>query len=262
MKFKTILLEKEEGIGIISLNRPERRNAINQTITQELVRALDDVAEDEAVKVVIITGKGEVFCAGGDIKGHPSLFTDDSVLRDALIKESQDTVLKIHRMNKIVIAAINGIAGGAGLDLAMNCDLRIASETATFAEFFVKQGVASDWGGSYFLPKLVGIGKALEMLLTGDSIDAQEALRLGLVNYLAPQDKVLDEAKALARRLADGPLATQRFIKRAFYAALHADYETTLDRERHDQVILIGTQDVQEAIKAFREKRKPVFKGK
>ncbi|MBW1803108.1 MAG: enoyl-CoA hydratase/isomerase family protein [Deltaproteobacteria bacterium] len=255
-------MDKEEGVATISLNRPERYNALNRDILLELNKALDDVSGDETINAVIITGKGKAFCAGGDIQGHPAFETQDDLELDALISEAQAVIPKIHRMEKVVIAAINGIAGGAGLDMALACDLRIASETATFAEFYIKAGMMSDFGGSYFLTKYMSLGKALEMLLTGDIIDAEEALHLGLVNHVVPHHKVLDKALSLARRFANGPIAAQRLMKKTFYASLNTDLETALEMERRGQNILIGTQDCREAIQAFKEKRNPVFKGK
>ncbi|MFC1822899.1 enoyl-CoA hydratase/isomerase family protein [Thermodesulfobacteriota bacterium] len=262
MAKKNVLIKKEKGVATLTLNRPESLNAVNHPLILELAEALEKVGKDESVKAVIITGKGKAFCAGGDLERHPSLSTKDNMYRYELVTKTQEVPLNIYNMPKPVIAAINGVVGGAGLDLALACDLRIASDDVTFAEFFVRVGLMSDWGGSYFLPRLIGLGKALEMLLTGDTIDAAEAHRIGLVNRIVPKEKVMVEAKALAQRFAKGPTKAYRFIKQAVYGNLTNDLEKSLEIERYGQGLLIGTDDVQGAIKAFKAKRKPTFKGK
>lgn len=259
---EVVLLDKQNGVATITLNRAEQMNGLNVPMVSELVTALNGVAEDDAVKAVIITGKGKAFCAGGDVANHPTLSSPDPMDRYDRILEAHEVPLTIHHMPKPVIAAINGFATGAGLDLALACDLRIAAEGAVLAELFVRVGVMSDWGGSYFLPRIVGLGKALELLLLGDDIDSQEAYRIGLVNWVVPKDKLLGEANALAKRFAEGPGLAYRFIKKAVYDSLSPPLEQALETERYGQALLIGTEDAQGAIKAFMERRKPVFKGK
>lgn len=262
MEEKAVLLDVQDGIATITLNRPKNLNGINLALIAELIGALDTAKTDESVRSVIITGSGRAFCAGGDVVGHPSLSSPDAVQRYKYVSEAQEVILKVRRLSKPVIGAINGHASGAGLDLALACDLRILAEDAVLTEVYARVGLMSDWGGSYFLPRLVGLGKAMELLLTSDDIDAQEALRIGLVNRVVPKEKLMEEATALAMRFAKGPALAYHFIKSAVYGSLSKNLEEALQTEAFGQASLIGTEDVQGAIKAFMEKRKPEFKGK
>ncbi len=258
----TVIWEKEEGIAMVTLNRAERLNALNPQAFHELAEALEAAGNDEEVKAIIITGAGKGFCAGGDVEGHPVFTTEDPMVRERSIKDAQRVTLLVQRMPKPVIAAVNGVATGAGLDLALACDIRIASEEARFAEIFVRAAVMPDMGGTYLLPRLVGLGKALEMGLTGDLIDASEAHRIGLVNHVVRSSELIPTAKALARRLAQGPTQAQKLIKWAMYRGLGQSLEEALDNEAQGQKLLLATEDVKEVARAFAEKRKPVFKGK
>lgn len=257
-----VLWERREGVGLITMNRPDRFNAMNRQLIAELAENLQGAEKDEEVKVVVITGAGKAFCAGGDIEGHPSFETDDPFVREKYIREAHVITLTLHRMPKPVIAAVNGVAAGAGLDMAMTCDIRIASEEARFTEVFAKAGLMPDMGGTYFLPRLVGVGKAMELLFTGDIIDAQEALRIGLVNQVVPSGELMTKTMELAKRLAKGPTQSYRLSKWAVYKGLELSLEAALEHEVFGQNLLLGTEDVREAAKAFVEKRKPVFKGK
>jgi len=258
----TVIWEREDGVAIVTLNRPEKFNALNPQAFADLAETLEAVEGDEGVKAIVMTGAGKGFCAGGDIEGHPVFTTDDPRVRERSIKDAQRITLLLQRMPKPVIAAVNGVATGAGLDLAMACDIRIASEEARFAEIFVRAAAMPDMGGTYLLPRLVGLGKALEMALTGDLIDAREALRIGLVNRVVPVSELMSAAKALARRLAQGPTQAQKLIKWAIHRALGQSLEEALDNEAQGQKLLLATEDVKEAARAFAEKRKPVFKGR
>lgn len=262
MKNDIVLLEKKGGVALVTLNRPDKLNAFNPRLSNALAKTLQEVAEDRSVKAVIIAGNGRSFCAGGDIIGHPIMKTSDVVIRKDIVHKVQRIPFQIRRMDKPVIAAINGYATGAGCDLALMCDMRIASEDAKFSEVYVTVGLMPDIGGTYFLPRLVGTGKAIELLLTGDTIDAQEALRIGLVNKVVPKETLLEEAEKLAGRFAKGPTISYRFIKHAVYNNLTASLKEALERERVGQAILIGTQDVKNAVKAFSEKRSPTFEGR
>jgi 2-(1,2-epoxy-1,2-dihydrophenyl)acetyl-CoA isomerase len=253
---KTVLWEKENGIGIISLNRPEKMNALTREVLQELSAILETLEKDASVKVVILTGRGRGFCAGGDLEGHPA-FSDNSALnREGYLREAQQVTRRITGLPKPVIAAINGVAAGAGLDLALACDIRIAAEDAVFAEVFVRAGGMPDMGGTYFLPRLVGTGKALELILTGDRIDAREAWRIGLVNRIVPPSEVMTRAKELATRLAGGPSDAYRFIKWAVYRGLGQNLEDALENEIHGQSLLLGTEFMQGFARNFSKKKK------
>lgn len=253
---KTVLLEKETGIGIVTLNRPEKMNALTREVLQELDAALETLEKDASVKAVILTGRGRGFCAGGDLEGHPA-FSDNSALnREGYLREAQKVTRRITGLAKPVIAAVNGVAAGAGLDLALACDIRIAAEDAVFAEVFVLAGGMPDMGGTYFLPRLVGVGKALELILTGDRIDAREAWRIGLVNRIVPSSEVLVRAKELAARIAKGPADAHRFIKWAVHRGLGQSLEDALENEIHGQTLLLGTEFMQGFAKNFPSKKK------
>jgi 2-(1,2-epoxy-1,2-dihydrophenyl)acetyl-CoA isomerase len=259
---KVLLLKKEDGVATIILNRPKRMNALNPRLITQLNKALERSAKDGAIRALIVTGNGKAFCSGGDVKGHPAFTTPDPMVRREFIRNSQEIILRIQRMKKPVIAAINGFAGGAGLDLALACDMRIGCEESRFSELFIKVGLMPDMGSTYFLSRLIGMAKALEMLLTGDTIDASEALRLGLINRIVPKAGLLKEAKSLANRLGNGPTLAYGFVKSAVYKGWGVSLEDALENERYRKSLLIGTEDVREAVKAFSEKRSPIFKGR
>ncbi|MBE0597308.1 MAG: enoyl-CoA hydratase [Desulfuromonadales bacterium] len=260
MAFQELILEKTEAVGIITMNRPERMNALNRTLILELYQALEEVAGDEAVKVVLLTGNGKGFCAGGDLKGHPSFETRDPLVREGYIRESHRIVSLIHHMPKPVIAGVNGVASGAGFNLALACDIRLAAEDAFFTESFIKAGLMTDMGGSYFLPRIIGLGRAMELILTGEKVDAQEALRIGLVSKVFPSVDMRSASIAYATNLAKGPRQAYRMAKWAIYAGLELDLDAALKHEELAQCLLLGTEDANNAIQAFAEKRPVVFK--
>ena len=262
VEYKTVLLDVENKVATLTLNRPDSRNALNALLMEELCHALDQLAGNPDVRVLIVTGKGDVFCAGGDIREHPSLRAENAISRNDYIQEAQNLPLCLHGFEKPVIAAINGPAFGAGFDLAMGCDIRIAAEEASFAEAFVKLGLMPDYGGTYFLSRIVGVAKALELILTGDSIDSADALNLGLVSKVVSAQDLMPQARSLAERLAKGPSVAHRFIKNAVYSNTRGTLEEALEREKDGQVILMDTEDAKNAIKSFGDKRPLVFSGK
>jgi len=253
---KTVLWEKENGVGMISLNRPGKMNALTRELLRELSAVLETLEKDASVKAVILTGKGRGFCAGGDLEGHPAFSDNNALNREGYLREAQQITRRITGLPKPVIAAINGVAAGAGLDLALACDIRIAAEDAVFSEVFVLAGGMPDMGGTFFLPRLVGAGKALELILTGDRIDAREAWRIGLVNRIVPPSEVMTRAKELATRLAGGPSDAYRFIKWAVYRGLGQNLEDALENEIHGQSLLLGTEFMQGFAGNFSKKRK------
>ncbi len=258
----TVTWEAVDGVGVVTLNRPEKLNAFNRELFADLAALLGRAEADEGVKALVVTGAGRAFSAGGDREGHPSWKTSDPIIRAEYVREAQRITLAIRHMPKPVIAAVNGVAMGAGLDLAMACDMRIASQEARFSEVFIRAGLMPDMGGTYLLPRLVGVGKAMELILTGDTIDAQEALRIGLVNQVVPAQELMPCAIALARRFCQGPSRAYALVKWAVYKGLNQDLQGALDNETYGQAILLGTEDVREAFNAFSERRQPVFKGK
>ena len=259
-----IRLEVAKRIATITLNRPHRRNAFTRSMIDAWAAALADCRNREDVHVVVVTGAGKAFCSGGDIK---DLMGDGlaraPVEQRALIGEHVHRIpLTLADMDKPVIAAINGAAIGAGLDLALAMDLRFAAASARFAETYVKVGLAPGAGGAHWLPRLVGSAKALELLWTGDTIDAAEAARIGLINRVCPDDELMPQTMELARRLADGPTLAIRAIKRLVRDGIGGDLRAGLDRASATYGVLGSTDDHREAVQAFAEKRAPRFHGR
>jgi len=252
-----------ERIATLTLNRPDRLNALSTPILDGLLEALPRLAADPNVAVVVLTGAGRGFCAGGDVKsmaeGTSLLNVDDAVQR---LRGRMEVSRLLHEIPKPTIAMVNGAAAGAGLAMALACDLRVASESARFITAFAKVGFSGDFGGSYFLSKLIGTGRARERYYTGDPMDARQALALGLVSTVVPDFELADATMALARRLASGPGIALGLMKQNFNAAENGTLSQLLDLEALHQVQTARTEDHQEAARAFVEKRAPVFKGR
>jgi len=262
MAYTTLLIEKKDQIGKITLNRPEMLNAFSQLGFREFIQALKEMDADGEIRVVTITGSGRAFSAGLDVeearKGPPETGLQVTPL--------QDTVAWIphimRNMGKPVIASINGPAAGAGFTIALACDIRIASEDAKLAASFTRVGLIPELGSTYTLPRLIGIGKACELIFTGKTIDANEAKALGLVNEVVPRDELAAAtAKMAAEILKSAPMAIQ-LAKRALYQGLDSDLVTQLHFEQLGQSTCFKSEDFREATTAFSEKRKPVFRGK
>lgn len=263
MSYETILYEKEEGIGVVTLNRPESLNALNRKLMQELGAVLDEIEGDEEVKVVILTGGLKAFSAGADIKERASSGKPVSQTQVYFYQQKAHRFFnRIEDFEKPTIAAVSGIAVGGGCELSLVCDLRIASETARFGLPEVKLGVIPAAGGTQRLPRIIGITKAKELLYTGDFIDANESYRLGLVNKVVPADKLMEEAKAMAKKLANNPPLPVKFAKRCVNAGMQLNLASALDYEAHCAALLVMSEDRIEGFKAFAEKRKPVYKGR
>ena len=260
MTYECLLYAVKDRIARLTLNRPERLNALSDTLREDFYDALTKSAADSDVGVLVITGAGRGFCSGGDVKTMgsrpiPAPMDKFAPRRDRIILAMQDCP-------KPIIAAINGPAAGAGMNLALACDIRIASTAAKFSQAFVKRGLHPDWGGTYFLPRVVGIAKACELIFTGDTIDAAEALRLGIVNAVVAPEALMDESYKLAAKIAAGPSVAIQLAKRALYHSQHADLRSALEFETFAQNITRETEDSKEGAKSFVEKRPPVFKGK
>ena len=264
MSYKCLLYVVKDGIATITLNRPERLNALGDTLRDDLQDALTLAGDDPAVRVLIVTGAGTGFCSGGDVKAMSERKASGSgrPLMEKVAPGRDRTVQALRDIPKPVIAAVNGAAAGAGMNLALACDMRLASSAAKFSQAFVKRGLHPDWGGTYFLPRIVGTAKACEMIFTGEVIDAQEALRLGIVSALHAPDELMPAALSLARKMADGPPIAIRLAKRAIYHNLDCDLRQALEFETFAQNICFDTEDAAEGIKAFVEKRPPSFRGK
>ena len=260
MELTTILFEKSEGRGIITLNRPQSMNAISTLFVREFDAVLDEIAGDEALGAVIITGSEKVFAAGADIKEIGAFKTP----LDAhfFITAVHALFNRIEHLPKPVIAAVSGLALGGGCELALTCDIRIAADNAVFGQPEIKIGVIPGGGGTQRLPRLIGLGRAKELLYSGDPIDAQEAYRIGLVNKVVPLASLLDEAKKMAAQYAKQPGFALKMTKKVVDAGINMDLQSALAYEARCFELLFATEDQKEGMRAFIEKRKPSFKGK
>jgi 2-(1,2-epoxy-1,2-dihydrophenyl)acetyl-CoA isomerase len=255
----TIIYEKDNGVGTLTLNRPQSLNAFVPEMNQEVLGALKDAERDKEVRCLVITGAGRAFCAGQDLKGRTP--EQKGSLGDSLREKYNPMIRQIRQMETIVIAAVNGVAAGAGCNLALACDLRVASEEAKFIQSFVRVGLAPDSGGSFILPRLVGVSKAMELLLLGDPVDAQEAQRIGLVARVFGSADFAKSTREIAERVARAPRGIG-LIKRAVNHAMLRETEADLEYEAYLQEIAGRSADYDEGVRAFLEKRTPVFTGK
>jgi len=260
MEYKTITYTKKDGIATVTLNRPTSMNALNTQVFGELQHVFSRTETDDDVKVVVITGSEKFFAAGADIMELANIATPLDVQRYARL--SRDVFRQIEDTEKPLIAAVSGFALGGGCELTLVCDLRIVSESAVFGLPEIKIGVLPGGGGTQRLPRLVGTTKAKELLYTGDNIDAQEALRIGLVNKVVPVEKLLEETYALAKKITARPAAAVKMIKLAVDGGINLDIKSAVAYEARCFEILFSTYDQQEGMKAFMEKRKAVFKGR
>ncbi len=260
MDYETILYNLDEGVLTITLNRPDVLNAFNRKMTDELQDAFKKAGRDSDVRCIVLTGAGRAFSSGEDLKARS--VNGESDFGSTLRQRYNPLVSRMRNIEKPVLGSINGVAAGAGCSIALACDLRIASDKARFMEVFVRVGLVPDSGSSFFLPRLVGLGKALEMAFLGDEVGAEEALRLGLVNRLVPPEELESATRDLALRLAKGPTKAIGLAKRAMNHALHMDLEQILDYEVYAQETAGASADHQEGLTAFAEKRPPNFTGK
>ena len=258
--YEDIIVKKEEGIGWITLNRPHRLNTMTLDMMNEFISALNDFESDKEVKCVVITGAGEkAFSAGADMSMFsgmtPSLATDGSM-------KGQEVPARIEGMGKPVIACINGYALGGGLELSLACDFRIASESAQMGATEIKLGLIPGWGGTQRLTRIVGFAKAKELVMLGDRITAEQALKIGLVTRVVPLAKLVEETKAFAKNFVEGPPVALKAAKHALNYATQVPLEIGLKFESEAFGIVLSTKDVMEGVSAFMSKRKPEFKGK
>lgn len=261
MPYQEIIYEKENTLAIITFNRPDVRNALNYLAIDEALEAAGDAEADEKVRVIILTGAGEkAFVAGADIDE----LRERNTLTELGRRSAQRRVLAnlLETMSKPTIAAINGFAVGTGLELAMACTIRIASENARFGQPEVNLGIMPGNGGTQRLSRLVGEGRAMEMILTGELIDAQEAYRIGLVNRVVPQAELMPQVKELATKLAAKPPLAIKLAKDAIHTGLNLNLKDGIEYENKLFAILCGSQDKQEGVNAFLEKRPPDFQGR
>jgi enoyl-CoA hydratase/carnithine racemase len=258
-----LLCRLEERVAVLTLNRPHARNALSEDLKAALARCIPALGRDPGVGCLLLTGAGGAFCAGGDTK---------SMARDGRLPSPEERVrrlhaehevpLAIHTLEKPVVAALSGAAAGAGLGLALACDLRIAAESAFVTTAYARLGLSGDYGASWFLTRLVGTAAARELFFTAERVDARECLRLGIVNRVVPAAELEAESLALARRIAAGPPVALRYMKDNLNRALREDLPACLAVEAERMVASAQTEDYLEAVAAFQEKRKPVFRGR
>jgi len=261
--YNTLIYEKAGSVSTLTLNRPDKMNALNPELFDELLVAMKAINEDDEVRALILTGAGRAFCAGADLGMIQNLGKDNFMPKfRRLIQKVQAVTNAIEGLEKPVIGAINGPAIGGGLDIAIACDLRIASDKAVFSEAFIRLGLVPDMGATFRLPRLVGIARAKEIILTGDTITATEAEKIGLVNRVVPADKLMEEARKWAEKLAAGPPLAIKAAKQLINNAASTNLHSALADEMLAQCQLITTQDHQEGLRAFLEKRPPQFQGR
>ena len=260
---ETLLETIEDGVATLTMNRPASLNAMTGDMMEAMLAAMTRLAGDPAARVIVLTGAGRGFCAGGDVKAMNRNIGELSIEAHAQpLRQRMEIARMLHEIAKPTIAMVRGPAAGAGMSLALVCDLRIASETARFTTAFARVGLSGDFGGSYFLTRLVGTAKARELYLLSDTVPADQALALGMVNRVVADDALLSETMAIAKRLAAGPAITLGYMKKNLNAAETGSLVQVLDMEAAHHARCATTEDHKEAARAFVEKRPPVFVGR
>ncbi len=258
--YETLLVDKQDQVAIVTLNRPKVLNALCRQMILDLMAVLDALAEDADTRAVILTGAGRAFCAGLDLAEQRQPQTRERIAESRELATTAP--LKVLRFPKPLIAAINGIAVGAGVDMTLPCDIRIASENATLALTFGRVGLIPEFGGTYMLPRILGLGKALELVLTGRTLTAHEAAQAGLINKVVAAQRLMDEACEMAwMTLKSTPLALQ-LSKQALHAGINSGFVEATQLEVLAEIACMNTADFKEALKAFAEKREPKFTGR
>lgn len=264
--FESVVLEKKDGVGILTLNRPEKMNALNSAMEREMVAAVGAIDQDEGIRVLVVTGAGKAFCSGADLASMPGDMPPDQIpgaekLRLRFRDRLHRIILGVHRLKQPTIAMVNGAAVGMGLDLACACDIRLAAEDARLSSGFVRLGLFPGTGGTWLLPRIIGISRAFDLTYTGDVIDGRRAEQLGLVSRAVPAAELEKETMALARRIAAGPPIATRFIKSLTYRGLELDLEAALELAAASETITLTSKDHREGVAALRQKREPLFRG-
>ncbi|MBA7602252.1 Short-chain-enoyl-CoA hydratase [subsurface metagenome] len=265
MDVETVILKKEGHIATITMNRPEMMNALNIQMLQEMVAAIDEIARNDDVRVVVLTGAGRVFCSGADISegGKASGLSGTPVEMHHNVRNSyQKVALGLQRLDKPTIAMVNGAAVGAGCDFAFACDMRVGSEKARFRNGFVRVGLIPGGGGTWLYTRLMGLGRGLEFLFTGDFLEAEEAEHIGVLNKIVPAEDLERETMELAQKIANNPPLAVQMSKMMAYKALDSDLEAALEQAAACQALALSSEDHREGVNAFIEKREAQFKGR
>ena len=257
-----VLYEVNDGVAILTLNRPERRNSFTLSMIHRWADLLIEANADEAVRVIVVTGAGGAFCAGIDLDVLETIELTADARRSFLTGVVHRVARAVEASDKPIIAAVAGAAVGAGMDMSLMCDIRIAAQSAKFAESYVNLGLVPGDGGAYYLPRLVGTAKALELLLTGDVITGQQAAELGIANHVVADELLMETALNLAAKIAAKPPIAVKLIRRTVYQSQNIDLKTALDLVASHMGVVMMTQDHQEALAAFREKRPGNFQGR
>ncbi|GAC1453412.1 MAG: 2-(1,2-epoxy-1,2-dihydrophenyl)acetyl-CoA isomerase PaaG [Ktedonobacteraceae bacterium] len=261
--FHHLLIHVEEGVITITMNRPEVLNSFNDLMLEELTEAVETAADDETIRCVVLMGAGRAFGAGQDLSGFPSVPDNGEAVKvSEHLKKYHRLVKSMRAMPKPVIGAIRGVAAGISCNIALACDLRIAADNARFIEAFARIGLVPDGGGAYFLPRLIGLGKAMEMCLLADEVSGSEAERLGLVNKCVPVEEFPGTVAAFAKRLANGPTHSYGLIKELLYKSMETDLQASFDLEGQLQDEAFTTADHKEGVTAFLQKRPAKYTGK
>lgn len=253
-----------DGIATLLLNRPEKKNAFTDDMLRAWADCLREAQNDDSVRVIVVTGAGDAFCSGGDLGRRTAETAPPTVLqrKQRLAQGTHKVALTMQEIDKPVIAAVNGAAVGAGMDMALMCDIRVAAKSARFSEGYIRVGLVPGNGGAYFLPRVVGTAQALEMLWTADFYNAEQALKIGLVNHVYDDDTFTDQVLMFAAKIAAQPPVQVRAIKRTVYQSLHTDLRTSLELISSHMAIIQTTEDYREAINAYKEKRPGQYKGR
>lgn len=262
MSTETIIVKREEGVVSVTLNRPERKNAANGLMWQELRDLFVEVSHERSDRVLVITGAGGAFCSGADISDPSGVSGDPGDPHLVRMRFLGEVMLALHELPKPTIAKVRGIAAGAGLSLALGCDLIVAAEGARFSEIFAKRGLSVDGGSSWLLPRLIGLHKAKELAYFAEILSAPEAESLGLVNRVVPEEELDEFVDVWARRLADGPPIALSMTKKLLNNGLNVTMAQALEDEARSQTVNFATEDTTEAMRAFAQKRDPRFEGR
>ena len=267
MSFQAIQWKIENHVAWLVMNRPEMKNALNAEMREEMFRALDQAAADDDIRCLVVTGAGKGFCSGADLSGNRAAAGANEpphpgAVRGAMRQNSQRLIRAFWELEKPVVAAVNGVAAGFGVHLALACDLVVAADDAKFIEVFVRRGIAVDAGGAYLLMRRIGLARAKEMVFLGDDLPAAEAAAIGLINRCVPAAELEATARALAERLAAGPTFAIGMSKRLLNRAAESDLETAFSEEAFAQSLVAQSQDIKEGMRAFMEKRPPEFRGR